>query len=104
LDIVLTFPVDTTLGGIRLWNFNKSMLESVKGFKEVELLLNDIQIWTGTVARGNGHVSVKNCTEVKVGPDFVFPSVAVVEEEAAPEVNVEESMDARPGSGPQVWY
>jgi hypothetical protein len=28
------------IGSIRLWNYNKSLLDSVKGLKEVEVLLN----------------------------------------------------------------
>lgn len=42
LELAITFPSGTRIGGIRLWNYNKSLIESVKGVKEVEIFVCDM--------------------------------------------------------------
>jgi hypothetical protein len=76
IELVFTWPVEEALAGIRVWNYNRSLIDSVKGVKEVEVTLNDRTIWSGTVARGNGRASVKNATSIKVDPEFVFEELA----------------------------
>jgi hypothetical protein len=43
------------VGSIKMWNYNKSLLDSVKGFKEVEVLFNEKLIWKGIVKKGTGN-------------------------------------------------
>ena len=70
LELALTYSKQEKLGGVRIWNFNKSLLDSVKGVKECEIQLNDSVMWTGTISRGNGHAMIENCTEIAISENF----------------------------------
>ena len=73
LELAITFPSGTRIGGIRLWNYNKSLIESVKGVKEVEVFVCDLPKWHGTVNRGNGRETVANATDIPINNTFTFP-------------------------------
>jgi hypothetical protein len=40
LEIGINFDSKNGIGAIKIWNYNKSLLESVKGIKDLEVLLN----------------------------------------------------------------
>lgn len=40
LEIQILLNKDQDVGAIKLWNYNKSSIESVKGVKELQVLLN----------------------------------------------------------------
>eukprot|EP00826_Nyctotherus_ovalis_P057794 TRINITY_DN7910_c0_g9_i2.p1 TRINITY_DN7910_c0_g9~~TRINITY_DN7910_c0_g9_i2.p1 ORF type:complete len:645 (+),score=196.05 TRINITY_DN7910_c0_g9_i2:576-2510(+) len=65
LELVFTLPSDvSTLGGIAVWNYNKSSLDSVKGVRSAEVLLNGSVVWSGTIKRGIGRVNEDYSTEI----------------------------------------
>ena len=52
LEMIIEIERNINLGFLLLWNYNKSLIESVKGIKEAEILLEDKLIWSGIVKRG----------------------------------------------------
>lgn len=73
LEIVISYQPTEVLGGIRVWNYNKSFLDSIKGVKEVEVVLDGNLVWNGTVIRGSGDAATDYSTEIAVSPGFQFP-------------------------------
>ncbi len=64
LEICITLP-HTEVGAFRVWNYNKSMLDSYKGVKEVEIVINEERVWTGVLKRGGVPAdSYDHCTEI----------------------------------------
>lgn len=64
LEISLTLP-SVEIGALRLWNYNKSMLDSYKGVKEIELIINEERVWAGVLKRGGVPAdSIDHCTEI----------------------------------------
>ena len=55
LEICVLFDKNIEIGGICLWNYNKSLIDSVKGVKDIEILLNNEVIWNGKVRKGVGN-------------------------------------------------
>ncbi|KAF0971838.1 hypothetical protein FDP41_010061 [Naegleria fowleri] len=55
LEIVIDVPVTLPVVSMTFWNFNKSINESVKGVREIEILRNNEQLWRGTIQRGCGN-------------------------------------------------
>jgi hypothetical protein len=43
------------IGAVRLWNYNKSLLEIDKGARLVEVEIKGDRVWRGEVARGCGN-------------------------------------------------
>ena len=54
------------IGYIKLWNFNKSEVESVKGLKKVEISLNGNIVWTGDIKKGCGNTYDNYCTLISL--------------------------------------
>jgi hypothetical protein len=38
LEIVFLLPKDTKLGGLKIWNYNKSAIDCTKGVKDVQII------------------------------------------------------------------
>lgn len=41
LEIMMRFDKTIKIGGIKIWNYNKGILDCTKGVYEVQILLND---------------------------------------------------------------
>ena len=41
LEIIVFFALTVELSAVKLWNYNKSMRDSTKGLRDVEVYLND---------------------------------------------------------------
>jgi hypothetical protein len=54
LEIVLFFNKQVELGGVKIWNYNKSIIDFTKGIKEVECILNDNLVWNGKIDGAKG--------------------------------------------------
>jgi protein JBTS26 len=54
------------IGFIFIWNYNKSLIESVKGVKEIEILWENQLIFEGTVKRGNGKLDNEYKTVIRI--------------------------------------
>ncbi len=73
VELVFTLPTEGPgVGGIVVWNYNKNTLDSVKGVREAEIVLNGSVAWSGTVKRGNGRTNEDYSTEILLCKD---PSV-----------------------------
>lgn len=55
LEICILFDKNIEIGGICLWNYNRSLIDSVKGVKDIEILLNNELLWNGKVRKGVGN-------------------------------------------------
>lgn len=55
LELSMIFQRNLEIGLIYIWNYNKSLIESIKGIKEIEILLNNQLVWSGIVKRGVGN-------------------------------------------------
>ena len=72
-EIGITLQGNRGIGALRIWNYNKSLIESTKGIKECELILNQQLIWSGTIQRGPGNENEEYVTEIKIIPDIKLP-------------------------------
>lgn len=75
LEIYIYSPKSSEIGAIRLWNYNKSTLESVKGIKEIEMLINGENVWNGLVQRGEGNDNVDYSTVIQIDKWTKVPPV-----------------------------
>lgn len=54
LEIVVFYNRETEIGGLKVWNYNKSIIDFTKGVKEVQIIVNDGLLWQGTILGGKG--------------------------------------------------
>ena len=85
LEICILIKNDITIGGLLIWNYNKSLIESIKGIKEIEILLNNELKWAGVIKRGVGNETDDYQEAIKLMPNFDFssrivPKVPLMEE------------------------
>ena len=90
LEIVCTLPMGVTVGGIAVWNYNKSSFESVKGVCEAEIYIDGSQVWTGTIKRGNGWTNEDYSTEILLCENS---NVFKEKSKPLPPVDVEEEVE-----------
>lgn len=101
LEIVIEIDKDTRIGGLKIWNYNKSSLDCTKGVKEVEILINDSNVWQGRIESGRGQTSVEYATAIALVKDIAMPKEveerkneiiveAYEEEESKDEINPRE--------------
>lgn len=55
LEIQIFFPENCDLAAIFIWNYNKSLIDSGKGVKEIEVFLRNQLVWNGVVRKGIGN-------------------------------------------------
>ena len=75
LEIYLYYDKSTKLGAIRFWNYNKNILDSVKGIKEVEIITDGQNSWSGMINRGQGSDTIDYSTVVTLIPGVKIPEV-----------------------------
>jgi hypothetical protein len=83
LEIVILLPKETKLGGLKIWNYNKSAIDCTKGVKEVQILsaiTNETTykdehnlFWSGVLERGRGQLNVEYATFIKLSSDVELP-------------------------------
>ena len=44
-EILIKLNTKDGIGAIRIWNYNRSLLESVKGVKELEIIKDGESVW-----------------------------------------------------------
>ena len=47
LEIMIRFDKATKIGGIKIWNYNKGILDCTKGVYELQVLVNEALKWSG---------------------------------------------------------
>ena len=85
LEIVICLPKGKEVGGIIIANYNKSLLESNKGVKDLEIFINGKSSWRGIIKKGSGKNNDELPTEIKLDEKFVFPSLNQSKELTIPE-------------------
>ncbi len=54
LEIALDFDLYADIGGLKIWNYNKSSVDCTKGIKEAQILIDNNEVWKGNVNSGRG--------------------------------------------------
>lgn len=72
LEICILFDKHIEIGGICLWNYNRSLIDSVKGVKDIEILLNNELLWSGKVRKGVGNEFEDYREVISLKADFDF--------------------------------
>ena len=52
LEIQIRYDKNIQIGGIKIWNYNKGIIDCTKGVFQMQILLNDSIKWTGTMQPG----------------------------------------------------
>ena len=47
LELLIRFDKNIAVGGVKIWNYNKGILDCTKGIYLLQVLLNDQLKWTG---------------------------------------------------------
>ena len=72
LQIHFHFTSNKTIGGIIIWNYNKSLLDSVKGVKHLEIIIQGESVWNGVIQRGCANQYQEYGTEIIFQENFLF--------------------------------
>ena len=63
LEIVIQLDKSVEIGGLKIWNYNKSAIDCTKGIKDIQILTSipnsegkeeQTLIWSGALDRGRG--------------------------------------------------
>jgi len=94
LEILVYFNKDVLLGGLKIWNYNKSIIDCTKGVKDVQILINDSMVWEGSLLSGKGQVNVEYATFIVLKDGLELTNAIEVKsepiEEAIDEVDEDE--------------
>ena len=75
LAVVLLLPRHRGLRRLKIWNYNKSLLDAVKGVRRAHLLVDGDSRWLGDVAKGSGneltdHATIINLATAETNANF----------------------------------
>ncbi len=57
-----------TLGAMRIWNYNKNLLESSKGVRYIRVMLRGLQVWEGEIKKASGDTATDYTTTILMPP------------------------------------
>ncbi len=57
LEIQIRVASSVSIGGLKLWNYNKGIFDCTKGVYQVQVLLNDKPAWEGSLEPGRGYTN-----------------------------------------------
>lgn len=77
LELGIVFKSADRLATLRIWNYNKSLLDSVCGAQEIELMLDGSFVWSGVIKRAPGNEYENYVTEINL-PVTVGQKTAVL--------------------------
>ena len=99
LEVVIHFALTSDLAAIKIWNYNKSVRDSTKGVRDVEVLLNGQLKYEGVVKMGRGQVQedYSQLISIQEGVQVEKERLPVATEEN--ETGHKESRDALIGAG-----
>jgi hypothetical protein len=73
------------VGGLKVWNYNKDVLNCVKGVKEVRVEVDGVKQWEGEIAKATGRTDVDYATPISFKKDLKLPlAIQPVKEEPKP--------------------
>ena len=62
--LVFFLPEGVSLGAIRVWNYNRSLLDAAKGVREARVVLGGKEVWRGEMIKACGDVMVDYTTTI----------------------------------------
>ena len=72
-EIVINCHLEHGIGGLRIWNYNKGIKDTINGVKELEVYINGEPKWFGLVNRGTGNIWEEYYTQIKIKKRVVLP-------------------------------
>lgn len=87
LEILIEIEKNINLGFLLLWNYNKSLIDSVKGIKEAEILLDDDLIWSGIVRRGVANEYDDYCEYIPLDQSLPIEKIKSILQKNEQEIN-----------------
>ena len=82
MEIVISVESVFGVGGLKIYNYNKSLLESIKGIKEMEIILDNTLVWDGLLNKGTAIENDPNiCTTIKFKENIEFEGQSQMEAE-----------------------
>lgn len=70
LEILITCQSQHGVGAVKVWNYNRNLLDTIIGVRHVQLLLDGQTVWEGVIKRGSGNEGGNVCTLIKIRPDI----------------------------------
>ena len=79
LEIHIYFDKSIQLGGLKVWNFNKGILDCTKGVQQMQVLLNHQLLWEGSLEPGKGYTNVDYAKKIILSnnPNYTLPTEQV---------------------------
>ena len=86
LEILFRLDKTVSIGGIKIWNYNKGIIDCTKGVHELQILVNDRVRWSGTLTPGKGQINTDYAKAIILKenpePTFSLPKEALPVESA----------------------
>ena len=57
LEIHIYYDKDVQLGGLKIWNYNKSVIDCTKGVGQIQILINSELRWEGRLDASKGYIN-----------------------------------------------
>jgi hypothetical protein len=70
INISIVLPAGSTVGRVKVWNYNKNLLMSSIGARDVEILMGGACVWSGEIQRGCGTVGVDYSSTIDLADDL----------------------------------
>ncbi|CAD8165981.1 unnamed protein product [Paramecium octaurelia] len=77
IDIEISYDDDIVLGGLKIFNYNKSLIDSVKGVRDMEILCRQNGVVISKIVeikKGTGFEIDDYGTEIQIMDNFKFPT------------------------------
>lgn len=79
LEIQIRVTNTVALGGLKIWNYNKSSFDCTKGVFQIQVVLNDKLAWEGSLDPGRGYTNKDYAKAIKFANDVNLPTEEVLE-------------------------
>eukprot|EP00347_Sterkiella_histriomuscorum_P022411 403338590 len=73
LELVLQIDKNQEIGGLKIWNYNKSALDCTKGIKQLQILINGETVWEGIIESGKGSTTTEYATFIELKEGINLP-------------------------------
>ena len=86
LEIVIQLDKSVEIGGLKIWNYNKSAIDCTKGIKDIQIFTSipnsegkeeQTLIWSGALDRGRGQLNHEYATFIKIVPSIELPKEVI---------------------------
>jgi hypothetical protein len=75
LEIHIYFAKSVQLEGLKIWNYNKSILDCTKGVEKLQVIVNQELKWEGQLEPGRGQTNVDFAKQIILSsnPNYKLP-------------------------------